>query len=283
MLAVNGGQLFYQTFGETGHPLLVLHGGPGLGCHYLLPQMSELGKFSFAIFYDQRGAGNSTSTNEWQTSPFATYCDDINHLREAFGFEKISLLSHSFGGVFASLYALTFPQHVNTIIYLNSVPLSTVDYLKYVKHRAHIVDENKSKLDAIRQTTDFLQGNPKTIEQYYRIYFKNYFAKTHLANTLSLTMTPEAAINNFKIYDLFYSYMQKHPFNFYEKLKKLNKKSLIIACDKDVVPIQYMEHLHDSMPLSEYQLIEDCGHFPYIDQPKILFDIIRQFLTENMN
>lgn len=58
-LSVNGGTLFYQTFGEKGYPLLVLHGGPGLGCRYLLPQMGELGKFAFAIFYDQRGTGNS--------------------------------------------------------------------------------------------------------------------------------------------------------------------------------------------------------------------------------
>lgn len=283
MLTVNGGKLFYQTFGKTGHPLLILHGGPGLGCHYLLPQMSELKKFSFAIFYDQRGTGNSTSTNSWQANPFETYCDDIDHLRKAFGFKKISLLGHSFGGVFASLYASSFPQHVDTIIYVNSVPISSTAYLEFVKHRTQIVDENKSKLDAIRQTADFLQGNPEIIEKFYRIYFKNYFSKPHLANTLSLTMTPEAAINNFKIYDFFYSYIQKHSFNFYEKLNQFNKPTLIIAGDKDIIPMRYMEQLHESIPGSTYKIIENCGHFPYIDQPEILFENIKQFLKNKIN
>lgn len=278
ILTVNGGQLSYQTFGQSGLPLLVLHGGPGLGCNYLLPQMGGLGTFSFAIFYDQRGTGNSTSTDNWQANPFETYCDDINQLRNFFGLEKISLLAHSFGGVFASFYAIAFPDHVDKIIYLNSVPVSSDDYFSFVKHRSSIVDENKATLDAIRQTSNFLQDDPKTIEHYYRIYFKNYFAKPELADTLSLAMTSDAAINNFKIYEFFYSYMQKHSFNLYDKLKKINKNSLIIAADKDVVPINYMELLHESILSSTYKVIENCGHFPYIDQPKILFDTIKGFL-----
>ncbi len=279
-LPINNGNLSYQTFGKSQNPLLILHGGPGLGYNYLLPQMRALEKFSFAIFYDQRGTGNSTSTTEWQTNPFATYSNDINALRKHFGLEKISLLAHSYGGIFASSYALNSPQHVDKIIYLNSVPLSSADYLEFVKHRSHIVDENKSTLDAIRQTDNFKQGDPETIEKFYRIYFKNYFAKPNLANTLSLTMTPEAAINNFKIYDFFYSYIQKYPFDFYAGLRKLNKPSLVIAADKDVIPIHYMQRLHESIPSSKYKLIENCGHFPYIDQPEILFNTIKLFLTD---
>ena len=67
-LTVNGGKLSYQTFGKADDPLIVLHGGPGLGCNYLLPQMSELGKFSLAIFYDQRGTGHSICTYDWQAT-----------------------------------------------------------------------------------------------------------------------------------------------------------------------------------------------------------------------
>lgn len=278
-LTVNGGKISYQTFGkESLHPLLVLHGGPGLGYHYLLPQLNALGKFAFAIFYDQRGTGYSTTTTDWQAHPFDVYCSDIDQLRKSFGFEKICLLAHSFGGVFASWYASIFPQHVDKIIYLNSVPLSSFDYLEFVKHRSHIVDENKSELDAIRHTDDFLRGDPKTIERFYRIYFKNYFAKPDLANTLSLTMTPEAAVNNFKIYDLFYSYIQQHPFNLYGKS---NKPSLILAGDKDVIPLHYMEYLHKSTPASIYKVIENCGHFSYIDQPEVTFDSIKRFLKND--
>jgi len=276
MLTVTGGKLFYQTFGQSGKPLLILHGGPGLGCNYLLPQMSELGKFSFAIFYDQRGTGQSISTADWQSNPYEIYCQDIDSLRKALGFEKISLLGHSYGGVFASLYALRFPQHVDKMIYVNSVPLSSADYLEFSNHRNKIID--KSQLDVIRQTEDFLQGNPETIEKFYRIYFKTYFAKPELASDLSLTMTPQAAINNFKIYELFYSYLSKHAFDCYQGLKKTNLPALIIAGDKDVIPLHYSERIHETIPQSVYKVIKDCGHFPYIDQSEILFECIERFL-----
>lgn len=273
MLAVSGGNLFYQTFGQSGQPLLVIHGGPGLGCNYLLPQMSELGKFSFAIFYDQRGTGQSTSTADWQSNPFEVYCEDIDNLRKALGFEKISLLGHSYGGIFASMYALKFPQHVDKIIYVNSVPLSSADYLEFTNHRNQVID--KSKLDVIRQTSGFIQGDPETIEKYYRLYFKTYFAHPELENNLSLTMTPQAAINNFKIYQIFYDYLTQHPFDCYQAL---NMPALIIAGDKDIIPLHYSERIHQAIPQSVYKVIKNCGHFPYIDEPKILFDCIKSFI-----
>src|SRR5579864_5985707 len=100
---VSGTRLFCQTFGENKPPVIVLHGGPGLGHGYLLPQMSNLGKFSFAIFYDQRGTGKSSSNDDWHRDPFKVYVNDIHQLRESFGLEKVSLLGHSWGGILAAL------------------------------------------------------------------------------------------------------------------------------------------------------------------------------------
>jgi len=277
-IPVNNAKLFCRTFGAESTPLIVLHGGPGLGQQYLLPQMAELGKFSFAIFYDQRGTGNSTGNDAWQVDPFKTYINDLNQLREAFGFKKVSLLAHSWGGILASLYALAFPEQVDKIIYVNSVPVSSQDYLAFVKHRSQIVDSNKTELDSIRNSELFLAGDPKTVEKFYRIYFKSYFAKPELANDLTLKMTSQAAINNFKIYNLFLEYVTKNSFDLYHALKILNKPSLILACDKDVIPLNYMEKLRENIPSSKYVLINHCGHFPYIDQPKILFDHIEAFL-----
>ena len=121
-------KLFCRVFGKNNSPVIVLHGGPGLGQNYLLPQMAEIGKFSSAVFYDQRGTGKSSSNNNWQSDPFQTYIEDIDRLRKAFNFKKISLLSHSWGGILASLYALTYPECVDKIIYLNPVPVSSESY-----------------------------------------------------------------------------------------------------------------------------------------------------------
>jgi proline iminopeptidase len=55
----NNAKIFCKTAG-AGNPIIVIHGGPGLSSDYLLPQMSELAKTHFVIFYDQRGCGHSS-------------------------------------------------------------------------------------------------------------------------------------------------------------------------------------------------------------------------------
>jgi len=277
LVPVDDAQLFCFITGKSNPPILVLHGGPGLGHQYLLPQMANIGNLGSVIFYDQRGTGKSIgNNNDWQANPFQTYVHDVEQLRKKFGVK--TLLAHSWGSILASFYALAYPEEIDKIIYLNPVPVSSADYLEFVKHRSQIVDLHKNELDAIRESQAFKQGDPKTVEKFYRIYFKNYFAKPELADTLSLTMSPQAAINNFKIYDLFYQYTLKNSFDPYEGLKKLNKKSLIVAGDKDVIPYHYVERLHKNIPASELVLIKNCGHFSYIDQPDILFRTIEDFL-----
>lgn len=279
LVSVDNGKLCCYRVGKNSSPVIVLHGGPGLGCHYLLPQMTNIGNFSSAIFYDQRGAGNSTTTADWQTSPFQTYVRDLEQLREHFKLETFSLIAHSWGAILASRYVLAYPERVSEIIYLNPVPVSSKDYLDFVKHRSQIVDIHKDELSAIKASQAFKQGDPDTVEKFYRIYFKNYFAKPELADTLTLTMSQQAAINNFKVYELFYNYTLENSFDLYQELGKINKKTLIIAGDKDIIPFTYMEKLHQHVPASTLFQIKNCGHFPYIDQPEILFSAIRDFIT----
>lgn len=279
---INGTKLFYYMVGKNHPPLVVLHGGPGLGCHYLLPQMMAIGDFCCAIFYDQRGTGQSIDAgiNSWKAEPFQTYLQDLEALRNKFAFETISLLAHSWGSILASLYATAYPDRVNKIIYLNPVPVSSQDYLEFVKHRSQIVDTHKNELTLIRESKLFQKGDPQTVEKFYRIYFKNYFAKPEYEKMLSLTMTSQAAINNFKIYDLFYNDTVENAFDFYQALKNINKKSLIIAGDKDVIPFSYVEKLNMHIPASKLVLLKNCGHFPYIDQAEILFETIKLFMKE---
>lgn len=92
-------KLFYQKFG-SGQPLLIIHGGPGLDHTYLLPQMLERAEDYELIFYDQRGCG--ASLNENFNSNYINieqFLEDIECLRTEFGYKKMSVLGHSFGGM----------------------------------------------------------------------------------------------------------------------------------------------------------------------------------------
>lgn len=270
--------LFCRQYGVEGAPTVVVHGGPGLGSSYLLPQMGHLGQFTKAYFYDQRGTGQSQAHDDWYDNPIQTYIKDLEQLRHALAFEKINLIAHSWGSILASFYTLQYPQHVNKLIYLNPVPISSALYLEYVHSRTQIIEENKEKLDPIRQTQAFIDGDPEMVIKYYRLYFRCFFSDPKLVDKLSLSFTQQSALANFKIFSMFFSYVQSHPFDLYPKMNSLNKPALIIAGNKDVIPMHYINYLHQHIPQGQVQIIKNCGHFPYIEQPVQLLNILRQYI-----
>jgi proline iminopeptidase len=50
--------LYYRSLG-TGEPILILSGGPGDDCDYLLPVASDVAKYAHAILLEQLGTGRS--------------------------------------------------------------------------------------------------------------------------------------------------------------------------------------------------------------------------------
>jgi len=51
--------LYHHTVGQ-GDPILVIHGGPGLGSAYMENHLAPLAEYHQLIFYDQRNSGRSS-------------------------------------------------------------------------------------------------------------------------------------------------------------------------------------------------------------------------------
>ncbi len=110
-----GSTIFCRTIGK-GKPLIVIHGGPGSGQDYLLPQFYDLAKNNFVIFYDQRGAGRSTGEINEDSMAISVFVKDLEVLRKAFNFDRVSLLGHSWGGFVAMHYAI---EHPGGVLYIS--------------------------------------------------------------------------------------------------------------------------------------------------------------------
>ncbi|HEU5120603.1 MAG TPA: alpha/beta hydrolase [Candidatus Nitrosocosmicus sp.] len=61
-----------------------------------------------------------------------------------------------------------------------------------------------------------------------------------------------------------------------------NIPALIIwgAADK-VIPVTHSKRFNEAFKNSKLQIIEDAGHAPFSEKPSMVFDIIREFLTNN--
>ncbi len=122
---VNGVPHFYRMIGH-GEPFVVLHGGPGMWHDELFPFFGDLATDHQVVFYDQRGNGKSlmgeiTAENftvDWLVS-------DLDELRTAWGFDRISIIGHSWGGLLAMYYAAKHPSRVRRLVLIDAAPVNT--------------------------------------------------------------------------------------------------------------------------------------------------------------
>lgn len=117
MIRIGEVSLHVEMFG-AGHPLVLMHGGPGADMYSLVPFRRLADEFT-VVFYDHRCNGRSVgppvTTMTWEN-----LAADADALRQELGFERWAVLGHSFGGHVALEYALRFPNRVSHLILLDS-------------------------------------------------------------------------------------------------------------------------------------------------------------------
>ncbi|AZE67680.1 proline iminopeptidase [Pseudomonas synxantha] len=112
----DGHSLYWERHGCDGaEPVFFLHGGPG-GCssgHHL--DFFDSARFDIILF-DQRGGGRSTPHGECRDNNTALVIEDIEALRQYFGFTQIALLGISWGSWLALQYAWHHPSRVSRLV-----------------------------------------------------------------------------------------------------------------------------------------------------------------------
>ncbi len=279
LVEVIGAQIYCRAVGE-GDPLIVIHGGPGLTQDYLLPQMDRLAETHRVIFYDQRGCGRSTGKIDADSMQIKTYLEDLEAVREAFGYKKVAVLGHSWGGFLAMQYAIAHPEAVDKLILLNTMSPSSEEFTLFVKEWTQRMAPYLETLNAIKESKEFAMGDPKSCERYYQIIFRRYCYNPDKADLLNLSLSPKAAIDGSKIYALFRENLFTKPFDFHDQLQALSMPTLIIHGDCDPIPASTAQRLHESIPGSKFILLPSCGHFPYVESPEELFHELRGFLSQ---
>ena len=95
-LSVDKRKIWYRMdgSGNTGIPLLILHGGPGFPHDYLTP-LAPLSEDRPVIWYDQGGCGNSEKINDTSRYTLEYYTHELAAIREELGLKKVHILGQS--------------------------------------------------------------------------------------------------------------------------------------------------------------------------------------------
>ncbi len=276
---VTGGRLYYQTFGQ-GDPIIMLHGGPGMDQNYLLPQMLELAKENKITFYDQRGSGKSL-VSELNTKMInvGQFVEDLEDLRKHLGYDRFTLIGHSWGGRLAMEYAIRHPESLSKLILLNPTPATYNGQAAFAYEVTKRVHPFKNKIKPLFEYKEFTKLSTTEISSLYRRFFSAYCHQHNDSDKLSLTFDKHSAASGLKVMEIMSqsSWLQKD-FDLTPQLSKLEVPTLILHGATDPIPVWTAEEIKNAILNANLVVLKNCGHFPYVEQPTQFFNEIRKFL-----
>lgn len=271
--------LYYESLGRGPHAL-VLHGGPGLDCGYLRPSLDGLATHRRITFFDQRGTGHSQMELQPEELTVSQFVLDVESVRKSLpdSPEKIDLIGHSWGGVLALHYALTFPQRVRSLVLIDSSDgkASTLTAFQAFlqKHRS---PKDSAAIGKIMSSPDFKSAKPAAFDLFFRHWYPVYFADPSKLSRLTIATAPATARNVFTVLGAINKDAAR--LNLYARMKELRIPVLIVHGRQSPIPADVASKLHAHLPKSRLIWIERSGHFPFVEQPEAFFKVVNGFLT----
>ncbi|MCH8954026.1 alpha/beta fold hydrolase [candidate division KSB1 bacterium] len=272
---INGTQLYTKVMGE-GEPIVILHGGPGMDHTYFLPQMAELAETHKLIFFDQRVSGRSSLDVDSSAITMRHFIDDIEEIRKTFNLGKMNLMGHSWGGLLAMFYGITYPENLKSLMILNSTPASSELMAKTLPR---LTPEDSLQRLEILNSDAFKNRESAAFEKLLRIHFRGAFYDRSLADSLTLTFQPDFAETSVKLQNL---YKDIASYDIHHDLSKINCPTLVVHGDHDDNPLEGSQKIHENIPNSKFVLLKNCGHFPFVERPKEFFSAIKDFLQKKI-
>lgn len=290
----NGISLYYEKQGNGETPVLIIHGGPAIPYDKPWFGLDSLSSNYTFYYYHQRGAGKSTRPfNKFETTNFyknaaalnstlgiPAQIADIEQIRKKLGQKKIVLIGHSFGGFLASMYAIEFPQNVESLILVTPAEVIKLpsddgeglygavkkrlpenlkheysEYLKTLFDYSNLFE--KSEQDLINETKEFIK--------YYDIATKKKIESN--PNNIGGWM-PKA---------LYLSMGAKHDYSKY--LKQIKVPTLTIYGTDDIIEQSSLQLYLDNIPNISFKSISG-SHFMFNDNPTEFGKIVSDFLNE---
>lgn len=267
-------KLAYKVFG-TGTPLFLLNGGPGFPSHHFSDLAEKLSEKYQVVLFDQRGTGySSLKEKNNSTVTLDLMVQDLENLRKHLNHEKIILMGHSFGGMYAMSYAASYPEHVKRMILSHSGGME-IDMINDVgqRLRSNLNEKDRADLNTLSQSLNpdiYTMHRAKIIAPAY-VYNRELAESVYKGLAFKSRFYPEVNL-------LVYQDMRKNGLNLTKKMQSFEKPVLIIHGANDIVNPKVARHADKTFPDSKLLMLDKCAHYGWLEKPDIYFDTIYDFL-----
>ncbi len=267
------GITYYQCFGK-GLPILIINGGPGMNSEGFISLAKELAKNNKTIIYDQRGTGKSVlQTINARTITIDLMVEDIEALRNHLHIDKWIVMGHSFGGMLAYAYAAKYPESITAMIQSSSGGMN-LDLTSSININGRLTRTERDSLSYYNNK--ITQGDTS-----YKTSLKRgtFLAPAYVYNKKNIPIIAERLTQgNNRINSLVWSDLYAIHFDTSAGMKKFTKPTLIIHGADDVVDAKIAINANEILPNSTLFILKDCGHYGWLDQEKLYYSKIENFL-----
>ena len=248
----------YCTEEGEGVPLMVHHGGPGLDHTVIEPHLAPLAQYAHLICYDHRGTGRSTQPQGQDPFHIERFVDDTAALAKALELGPFALMGHSFGGIVALNFALAHPDLLTHLI-LVCTPTSH-HYIEDVEAAipSLLKPEALSELSSLQDSEPSDYVMRRSLELLAPLYFQNPARVSELGlDSVRFGPKTQAVWDSLVGFDL-------RP-----RLGEIHVPTLVIAGAQDrSVTIERAKEAADALPRSRLLVLDDSGHYPFIEEPE---------------
>jgi proline iminopeptidase len=273
---LNGMQLWYKVSGSG--PVCLMPTPPwGVPSDPYIRTLGSMEKLFTIVYLDSRGTGRSGRAQTLKEYTWDDLVGDLEALRAHLKQQETWLMGHSEGGVQVLQYAIKHPNRVKGMVLLTS---------EAVMDDAVFADIRRRQL--LRLGQPWYESAAKAFENETPPATDEAFAE-NLKAALPLYWSDPAKIEPFQ--DDFAAALPsaqaavasyesgRYPFDLRDQLKSMTAPALIVVGDDDIVcSPEAAITLHLALPNSKLLLIEDCGHFPWMEQPEVFEKKVSQFL-----
>jgi len=276
LLSLPDGRIFYEAVG-SGEPIVVIHGGPGLDHNYLRPGLDVLASGNRLVYYDQRGTGRSDAELDSVGINLDAFVDDIDQLRQALEYDRITILAHSFGGLIGMQYALRHPDRTRALILMNTVePGRMWQSQARVRQLASRTEADSVELAELVASEGFAERAAPVMSQIYRVSFRSTLRNPSRIDELNLELSGRTARNGQDVARLLGTSMGE--VDWWDDMPAIQVPTLIVHGRHDATPTAVAQALGDSIAGAQVTIL-NTGHFAYVEDPTGLLEAVSAFLT----
>lgn len=241
---INQINLGFEILGKNGIPIVLIHGF-GLDRSIWKKMVSCYMGSDHVILPDLRGHGESDVTDGTYT--MSLLAADVVGLLDHLGIEKAIVCGHSMGGYVSLAIADQFPDRLAGLGLITTKAEGDSAEKRSGRYALVQVVREKGAVALAESLAPRISNNPEVIERSHQIILETKPLGI-IGSALGMAERPDRT----------------------EILSRITCPALVIAGEQDqLIPLSYAQEMADQLPNVKFIPIQEAGHMPMMECPKI--------------